>query len=202
MRLPIFFFVVLFGLPMATIIVNLPLEALRKVELAVGLAVLLAVAVVLLPRLLRRLSRRRDRVPTARALTDLAWPESLNRSEMETFCFAWLHAQGWTVSLATDPDWGAEGVYLMAHRGGTTIAVLCDPRGEELNPAAIRAFAQAGAQLGATGFVLLSLPRNELPSPAQAAARQAGVTLLRVADLPQLNALAPAPAQVAPAVAA
>lgn len=200
MKLPILSFTILFLMPMAAIIATLPLESLRHVEKVIGIAVLLAVAAALLPGLLRRMLRRRPRVPSARALARFEWPESLSRSEMEAFCVAWLRTQGWTVTLTADPDEEAEDVYLSARRAGATVTVLCDPRGEELNPAGIRAFALAAAQAGGTHAVLLTLARRKLPHPVEAAAREAGVTLLSVADLPRLDALAPTLPQAAEAV--
>jgi Restriction endonuclease len=197
MKFPILSFAILFGLPMACIIASLPPTSLHDVAKTTGLAVLLAVAAVLLTVLLGRLFRRRRRVPSARALARLAWPDSLSRGEMEGFCAAWLRSRGWTVTLTTEPDEESPGVYLIARRGGASLTVLCDPRGEDLNPAGIRAFAFAAARAGDTRPVLLTLARRTLPHAAEAAARQAGVTLLRVAELPTLDALAPATAPAA-----
>jgi len=198
MNFGILCFVLLFCLPMGMIIASLPPATLQQVAIEAGGAVLLFVAVLLLPRLLRGLSRHHVRTPSPGALASLDWPHSLTRNELETFCAAWLRGRGWTVTLATDPEKQEEAVYLLAERGSLTAAVLCDRRGEEINPAGIRAFAHGAAELGATQFALVTLSRGKLPPPSEAAARRAGVKLLRVADLPQLDALAPAqPAPVA-----
>jgi hypothetical protein len=199
MNFAILCFLVLFCLPMAIIMAALPPQTLMAVAEQTGVAALLFVAALLLPRLLRPLRRRRERRPTARALARLDWPRSLTRGELENHCAAWLRSHGWQVTLASDPEKNAEAVFVMASHGDTTVAVLCDRQGEELNPATIRAFAHAATELGATRHVLLTLRRGKLPPPAEAAARQAGVRLLRIAELPQLDALAPAAAERAAA---
>jgi hypothetical protein len=187
-------FVILFVLPIGVIITLLRPAAQLHVATMSGLATLAFIAALLLPKLWRRVRARRVRLPVARTLAALDWPASLTRAELEAHCAAWLRGRGWDVTLTTHPDPEAEGVYLMATRAATTVAVMCDQRGEDLNPAIIRAFAKESALLGATQAVLLTLVPGKLPYPAETAARQAGVRLLRAADLPQLDTLGPAPA--------
>jgi hypothetical protein len=187
-------YVFLFVIPVGAIIAVLDPPSLRYVATMAGLAVLAALAILLLPRLLRRLRRRGLRQPSRAALASLNWPADLNRAELELHCAAWLRAHGWQVALTTHPDPDATSVYVMAARGPVTVGVLCDQRGEDLNPAVIRAFAKGSAALGATRSVLLTLVRGPLPQPCEVAARQAGVQLLRVTELPQINAFAPAAA--------
>jgi len=200
MKLIVISFLVLFVMPMGGILWLLPPSSLAEVALTFGGALLLGAAALLLPRLLAVLGRRRPRTPT-RALTHLDWPQSLTRGEMEQFAAAWLRAHGWAVTLTTDPQQDKPDVYLMARRSGGTLAVVCDQAGEELNPASIRAFALAATQLGAERSLMLTLLRGKLPSTTESAARQAGVALLRVADLGQLDAIVPPAPAEAPAAA-
>ena len=192
MNFGILCFVLLFALPMAAIIATLRPETMARVAEETGLGIVLFVAGLLLPRLIRRLLRRRERLPSAAVLARPDWPPSLTRHELEKHCMAWLRARGWDAALASDPVKDPDAIYVMATRGEVAVAVQCDRRGEELNPAAIRAFALSAAHLGAARTALLTLSRDKFPPPAEIAARQAGVMLLRVADLPQLDALAPA----------
>ncbi len=199
MKLPIYSFLLIVAMPMWAILWTAPPETLRLVAEEAGTGLGLVVVALAAPGLLRRLFARRPRRPTARAVAGLDWPVSLTRAEMEAFCLAWLRAHGWSAGYTTEADV----VYLAATRGAVTLAVLCDVAGEELNPATLRAFAQASERLLATHPVLLTLLRAVLPHPVTAAARAAGVRLLRVADLPQLDTLAPptAPAEAEPAAA-
>ena len=194
MKLPIYSFLLIVVVPVWAMLWNAPPDTLRVVaeEGSAGL-VLVAVALAA-PGLLRRLFARRARRPVARAVAGLDWPASLTRAEMEAFCLAWLRSRGWSADYTTDAD----AVYLAATRGAVRLAVLCDVAGEELNPATLRAFAQASERLLATHPVLLTLLRAALPHPATAAARAAGVRLLRVAELPRLDALAEADTQAEP----
>jgi hypothetical protein len=197
MNFGILMFVILFCIPMGTMIWLLSPEAQEHVAFVMaGFAAVVALAVIL-PPLIRSLRAPRARTPSPRAVDRLKWPTSLTRSEMESYSTAWLRAHGWQVSLSMEPDQHAADVYLMATRGAETLAILCDTAGEELNPAAIRALAQGAAALGATRFVVLTLTRGKLPPPAEAAARRAGVLLLHVPELGNLNALAPEPAPLA-----
>ena len=198
MKLPIYLFLLIVGLPMWAMLWNAPADTLQRVGMEAGGTLLLFVIALSAPGLLRRLRRRRARRPSARAVAGLDWPARLNRAELEAFCLEWLRTQGWSAAYTTDPDPQAEGVYLMATREAVTLTVLCDVGGEELNPATLRAFAQASQRLRATHPVLLTLTRATIPPPAAAAARGAGVMLLRVRELPTLNNLAPpAPASAA-----
>lgn len=196
----IFWFIVLLGLPMASIIWTREQADQQRILLTIGLSALAFIAALLLPRLLRRVRFRRLRRPSARALATLAWPANLTRGELEQYCIAWLQAQGWAVRLSTDPEPEIDRVYILATRGAGTVGVMCDQGGEDLNPAIIRALALESARLRVTHPVLLTLVPGRLPSPAEIAARNAGVRLLRVAELPQLAELAPEPA-AEPAVA-
>jgi len=200
MGFPIFSFLLLFCAPVAAIMYWVPMSSVLRSAAVTGIAALLLAVAFFAPRLLRRAFGRRERQPTARALARPSWPAGLSRKEMETFCGAWLSARGWTVALATDPDPEAEGVYVLATRADAPmLAVLCDQRGESLNPADIRAFAVESGRLGASHAAVLTLRPGPLPHPAVEAARQTGVRLLRVAELPQTDALirAPEPAPVA-----
>ena len=105
------------------------------------------------------------------------------------------------MTLSTDPAPETEGIYVLATEGPTTVGIMCDQGGEELNPAVIRTFALEATTQGVTHPVLLTLLRGKLPPPAEHAARAAGVRLLRVAELPQLDGLVPAAASE-PAVVA
>jgi hypothetical protein len=192
MKLIFLSFLFLFVLPMAVMVGVLPQQTRLDVAETVAVAAALFVAALMLPRVLRRVFQRRSKMPSRRRLASLDWPVSLSRGEMEACCVAWLRGRGWSVTLVTDTAHEAEEVYVLAKLGASTVVLLCDRYGEELNPAAIRAFAAAGATLGATRPVLLTLTRGKLPHPAEAAAERAGVLLLRVADLARLDDLAPA----------
>ena len=198
MKLPIYSFLLIVVMPMWAILWTAPPETLRVVAGEAGTGLGLVVLALAAPGLLRRLFARRARRPVARAVAGLDWPASLTRAEMEAFCLAWLRSHSWSAGYTTE----AEVVYLAATRGGVTLTVLCDVAGEELNPATLRAFAQASERLRATHPVLLTLLRAALPHPATAAARAAGVMLLRVAELPRLDALASAGTQAEPEPAA
>jgi hypothetical protein len=201
MKLPIYLFLLVVGLPIWAILWTAPEQTLRQVaEESIG-AVAVFALLLFAPRLLRRLFGRRTRRPSARAAGRLDWPASLTNAEMETFCLAWLRAHGWMASYATDAE--AESTYLTAVRGQVVLTVLCDTAGEAMIPVTLRTFAQTSARLRATVPVVVTLSRAALPHPATEAARAAGVRLLRVAELAQLDALAeaPAPQAVAPAAA-
>jgi hypothetical protein len=186
-------FVILFVLPVAGMIMeNQSQHAVLTETVPV---ILLVVAALLLRRLLPRLRFRRVRRPNPRTLAALDWPRNLTRGELEAHCAAWLRVQGWEVTLSTDPAPEAEGVYILAAKGPTTVGIMCDHRGEDFNPAIIRTFALEASFIGVTHPVLLTLLRGPLPHPAEHAARAAGVRLLRVPDLPQLDALVPAPVE-------
>ncbi len=189
MRFVILAFLILFAVPMGCVMWLLPAPALERVAMAVaGVAVLFGLALAL-PGLLRALFRRRRHDPAAELVARLEWPRSLTRAEMETFCVAWLQARGWQVSLSKDGEHQTDDVYLSASRAGVRVAILCDREGEALNPAAIRAFAHGAAPLEPSFRVLLTLAQGRLPPPAEAAAARAGVMLLKVPELDELEAL-------------
>ncbi len=197
MNFGILMFVILFCIPMGSMIWLLSPESQEHVATVMAGFVALIVLALIVPPLLRRVFVRRARRPSPGAVARLKWPDSLTRSEMEAYCAAWLRAHGWQVSLSMEPDQHASDVYVMAARGAETVAILCDRAGEELNAAAIRALAQGAAALGATRFVVLTLTRGKMPRPAEIAADRAGVLLLHVADLGKLETLTPAQAAVA-----
>ncbi len=192
MKLIFLSFAILFVLPMSVMIGVLPDQTKLQVAGSVALAVLLFGAALLLPRLLRWLDARRSRMPSPRRLALLEWPATLPQGQMEACCVAWLRGRGWAATLVTDTAQQAEDVFVLATLGTRQVVLLCDQYGEELNPAGIRAFAAAGARFQATQAVLVTLTRGRLPHPAEAAAEQAGVTLLRVAELARLDAFAAA----------
>jgi hypothetical protein len=190
MKLPIYLFLIIIGMPIWAILWNAPDATLWRVAEEAGGYVAVIVLLVLSPSLLRRLFGRRVRRPTARALARAEWPASLTNPEMEAFTLAWLRAHGWMAGYATDAE--AEGTYLTAVRGPIMLTLLCDVAGEAMIPMTLRTFAQTSARLGAGHAVVLTLSRAALPQMAVEAAGAIGIRLLRVAELPQLDALAPA----------
>jgi len=192
-------FLVLFAFPMTLVVMVDRAERPFMTE-TLPLTLALIVALLLIARLLRVRRARRLRTPSASALAEPNWPADLSRAELEGYAIAWLRAHGWAVTLGSGPDPKAEAVYILARRGAVTLGVLCDQEFEEFNPAIIRTFALDIGVLGATQAVLLTMAPGPLPHPAEPAARAAGVRLLRVAELAELDALAPAatePAEVA-----
>ena len=175
----------------------LPAPALQRVALIFAAAALLFLAALLLPRLVRPLFRRRGHRAVDDIVASLEWPRSLTRAEMENFCVAWLQRRRWQVSLSTEAENQAGDVYVLASRNGVRVAILCDRQGEALNPAAIRAFALGAASLEPSYRVLLTLLEGKLPTPAEAAAERAGVMLMRVPELGDLDELAKAAAVAA-----
>src|SRR5579871_5537958 len=136
----VFAFVFLFAVPMATLIaVGSPAQQIHVAEMT-GLAALVFVIALLLPSVRRRLRFQRVRRPVPGMLDRLDWPADLTQTELEAHCAAWLRAQGWVVTMATDADPTAAAVYIMAARGATTVGMMCDRAGETLNPAIIRVF--------------------------------------------------------------
>ena len=192
MKLIFLSFAILFVLPMSVMIGVLPEDTKLQVAGSVALAAMLFGAALLLPRLLRWLGGWRRRMPSPRRLALLDWPDTLTQGQMEACCVAWLRGRGWAATLVTDTAQPTEDVFILATLGADKVVLLCDRYGEGLNPVEIRAFAAAGAGFAGARCVLVTLLRDKLPRAAEAAARQEGVTLLRVPELARLDALAPA----------
>jgi hypothetical protein len=198
---PTFLFVVGVLLPFSSIVSAWPTGTLLRI-LSVAVSVVLALVAIRLLWLHIAARRRRARLrpPDPKVVASLDWPRLLSRDQMEQYCTEFLRLHNWTVALGRSPL--DDGTFVTAAREGTRVVLLCDVQGEELNPATIRGFAQAGPVFSDARPVLVTRLTGRLPHPAEQAARAAGVTILRVADLAQIDALAAAPAAQAPADAA
>lgn len=193
MFFPLFLFVIAIVLPIGARLLTLKGPMGLYV---LASAILLGVLALVLRSRARRAALRGGltRMPSENRVKALNWPETLSQSQLESYCLIYLRASGWDADMVQAG--GTDGMFVDAERPDGHVLVQCFIKDTLINAPVIRALCAAAASFPGARPAILTLGR--IAPAAVQAAEQAGVLVLKVADLARLPQLVPATPQPPP----